>query len=108
MHWSEQWADQLIERFPDKPTLVCAAGISPSGAVHIGNFREIVTVHFVARALEKRGRDVRFIFSWDDFDRFRKVPAGLDPAFEKFIGMPYVEVPCPFGWIYSKVKNAPV
>ncbi|MFE0555921.1 lysine--tRNA ligase [Paenibacillus sp. NPDC058910] len=97
MHWSEQWADLLIERFPDKPTLVCAAGISPSGAVHIGNFREIVTVHFVARALEKRGRDVRFIFSWDDFDRFRKVPAGLDPAFEKFIGMPYVEVPCPFG-----------
>lgn len=97
MHWSEQIAEQLLERFQGKHTFVCAAGISPSGAVHIGNFREIVTVYFVTKALRKRGKDVRFIFSWDDFDRFRKVPAGLDPGYERYIGMPYAEVPCPFG-----------
>ncbi|OMF70793.1 lysine--tRNA ligase [Paenibacillus glucanolyticus] len=97
MHWSERIANELIERYPDRQTYVCAAGISPSGAVHIGNFREIVTAYFVTKALRKQGRKVRFIFSWDDFDRFRKVPAGVDPGFEQYIGMPYVEVPCPFG-----------
>lgn len=97
MHWSEQIANELMERFPDRQTFACASGISPSGAVHIGNFREIVTVYFVVKALRKRGKEVRFIFSWDDFDRFRKVPAGLGLGFEQYIGMPYSEVPCPFG-----------
>ena len=97
MHWAYSTANRLMEQHPDRGTFVCASGISPSGAVHIGNFREIVTTYFVARALEKSGKRVRFIFSWDDFDRFRKVPAGIDPAFEQYIGMPYTEVPCPYG-----------
>ncbi|MGL6103209.1 MAG: hypothetical protein ACRC00_08600, partial [Exiguobacterium acetylicum] len=40
MHWAEHTARTIIERQPDKETYVCAAGISPSGPVHIGNFRE--------------------------------------------------------------------
>ncbi|CAG7626400.1 lysine--tRNA ligase [Paenibacillus allorhizosphaerae] len=97
MHWAYSIANRLIEQHPDRSTFVCASGISPSGAVHIGNFREIVTTYFVVRALEQSDQNLRFIFSWDDFDRFRKVPAGIDPAFEKYIGMPYSEVPCPYG-----------
>jgi lysyl-tRNA synthetase class 1 len=97
MHWAEKIANQLIENHPERHTFVCASGISPSGSVHIGNFREIVTTYFVTKALGKYGKNVRFIFSWDDFDRFRKVPMHIDPAFDKYIGMPYSEVPCPFG-----------
>ncbi|RKN84560.1 lysine--tRNA ligase [Paenibacillus ginsengarvi] len=97
MHWSEKIANQLIEAHPERDTFVCASGISPSGSVHIGNFREIVTTYFVTKALQKHGKKVRFLFSWDDFDRFRKVPAGVDRSFERYIGMPYSEVPCPFG-----------
>ena len=33
MHWSEEIAQRIIERKPDKEEYVCAAGISPSGSI---------------------------------------------------------------------------
>lgn len=97
MHWAKKMANQLIQNHPERQTFVCASGISPSGSVHIGNFREIVTTSLVVKALRQAGKEVRFIFSWDDFDRFRKVPANVDPGFGQYIGMPYSQVPCPYG-----------
>ena len=97
MHWAYEKAQELIEKYPEKDMFVCASGISPSGSVHIGNFREVVTTYFVAQSLKRLGKNVRFIFSWDDFDRLRKVPKNVDPSFEKYIGMPYSEVPDPHG-----------
>ncbi|MGQ0439530.1 hypothetical protein ACT4UT_20160 [Bacillus sp. B-TM1] len=49
MHWAYEVAHELIRKHPNKETFVCASGISPSGSVHIGNFREIVTTYFVFR-----------------------------------------------------------
>lgn len=74
-HWADQAAQRTLAAHPDADTIVVAAGITPSGVVHIGNFREVITVDLVARALRDRGVNVRFIYSWDDFDVFRKVPA---------------------------------
>ncbi len=56
MHWSEEIAQRIIERSPDKEEYVCAAGISPSGSIHIGNFRDVATPLFVVRALRKMGK----------------------------------------------------
>ena len=53
MHWSEEIADLLIKRDPDKEEYVCAAGVSPSGSVHIGNFRDFATPLFVVKSLKK-------------------------------------------------------
>ncbi|MCM1992146.1 lysine--tRNA ligase [Oceanirhabdus seepicola] len=97
MHWAQRIAEDLIRKYPEKEVFVCASGISPSGSVHIGNFREIITTYFVVRALQKLGKKTRFIFSWDDFDRFRKVPKNIDSSYEKYIGMPYSEIPDPYG-----------
>ncbi len=97
MHWAYKVAKELISKYPNKDTFVCASGISPSGSVHIGNFREVVTTHFVVKALTSFGKKTRFIFSWDDFDRFRKIPSNIDSSFEKYIGMPYSEIPDPHG-----------
>lgn len=97
MHWAYRIAEELIRENQERETFVCASGISPSGSVHIGNFREVVTTYFVVRALQKLGKKTHFIFSWDDFDRFRKVPQNVDASFEKYIGMPYSAIPCPFG-----------
>ena len=47
MHWSDKIADTIIRRNPDKEEYVCAAGISPSGSIHIGNFRDIAPCLFV-------------------------------------------------------------
>lgn len=100
MHWSEEIAAKIIEKSPEKEEYVCAAGISPSGSVHIGNFRDIATAYFVCKALRKAGKKAKMLFSWDEFDRLRKVPANVAAVrddFEQYIGMPYVDVPDPFG-----------
>jgi lysyl-tRNA synthetase class 1 len=101
MFWAEKIADQIIERRPDKEEYVCAAGISPSGSIHIGNFRDIATSLMVVKALQKRGKKAKLLFSWDEYDRMRKVPKNVqavdpDGEFEKYIGCPYVDVPNPF------------
>lgn len=101
MHWAERIADEIIRKKPDKEEYVCAAGISPSGSIHIGNFRDIATALFVAKALIKKGKKAKLLFSWDEFDRFRKVPKNVqdvDPEgkFEAYIGRPYTDVPNPF------------
>ncbi len=100
MHWSDEIAAKIIARRPDKEEYVCAAGISPSGSVHIGNFRDIATSFFVVKALERAGKKARLLFSWDEFDRLRKVPKNVSAVrddFEQYIGYPYVDVPDPFG-----------
>lgn len=94
-HWSELFADEVIRNSPDKKTYTCAAGISPSGTIHFGNFRDVATSFGVFQELKNRGKKVKIIFSWDDFDRFRKVPEGLDNSFEKYIGFPLTSVPSP-------------
>lgn len=96
-HWSEVFADRVIEKFPDKEVYTFAAGISPSGIVHFGNLRDVITSFAVCKELQKRGKRTRIIFSWDDFDRFRKVPNGIDSSFVEYIGLPLTKVPCPDG-----------
>ena len=103
MHWAEKLAREIIERNPNKEEYVCAAGISPSGSVHIGNVRDIATSYYVVRALQKLGKKARLLFSWDEYDRLRKVPsniAKIAEGFEQYLGMPYAEIPDPYG-IYS-------
>ncbi|MDE7209401.1 MAG: lysine--tRNA ligase [Clostridia bacterium] len=106
MHWAESIAQKIIQRNPNKEEYVCAAGISPSGSIHIGNFRDIATSYFVARSLRKMGKKAKLLFSWDEFDRLRKVPvnvAKVNDDMEKYIGCPYVDVPNPFS--NSDAKN---
>jgi len=95
--WSDQIAYGVTQKFPDRDVYTCASGISPSGLVHAGNFREIITTDFVVKSLERLGEDVRFIYSWDDYDRFRKVPDNVPEEWEQYIGLPLTEVPDPEG-----------
>ena len=94
-HWADQMANQIIREKGDLESYTCASGITPSGTVHLGNFREIITVDLVVRALRDRGKNVRFIYSWDDYDVFRKVPLNMpDPEIlEKYLRYPITEVP---------------
>ena len=75
--WAYEIAERIIRERPNEEVYTIATGVSPSGFIHIGNFREVVTPYFVAQALKKLGKKVRFMFSFDDFDRFRKVPADI-------------------------------
>lgn len=97
MFWVDEIAEQVIATYPDAQEFTCASGISPSGEVHMGNLREVLTTWFVVKALRERGKNVRFIFSWDNYDRLRKVPADIDQSFSKYVGMPLDRIPDPFG-----------
>lgn len=97
--WVSRIADNVERNTPDGQ-IVVASGVSPSGPIHMGNLREIMTSHFVADELERRGRNVRFILFWDDYDRFRKVPfgvPGVDETWAQYIGQPLSDVPAPHG-----------
>ena len=55
----------------------------------------------VCKAIEKQGKKARLLFSWDDFDRCRKIPANVQAVvgdtYDKYIGTPYVDIPDPWG-----------
>jgi lysyl-tRNA synthetase class 1 len=97
--WVTRAADDAIrhaERLGADRVITCASGASPSGPIHLGNLREFLTVHFVAEEIRRRGLPVRHLHSWDDYDRFRKVPAGVDPSWADHIGRPLSAVPDPW------------
>ncbi len=109
--WVSRLADEVIaeaeRRAPGKvtsgaaaPGIVCASGLSPSGPIHLGNLREIMVPHLVADEIKRRGIDCVHLLSWDDYDRFRKVPAGVDPSWNEHIGKPLTSVPAPPGSPY--------
>ncbi|NEB74697.1 lysine--tRNA ligase [Streptomyces sp. SID14478] len=104
--WVSRYADDVIaeseRRAPGKPVVV-ASGLSPSGPIHLGNLREVMTPHLVADEIRRRGYTVRHLISWDDFDRYRKVPNGVpgtDASWADHIGKPLTSVPAPAGSAY--------
>ena len=102
--WADQIAEKVIKEKKNKKTFVCAAGIGVSGTLHIGNFRDAITTDLVVKALQDKGKKVKFVYSWDDFDRFRKVPVGISKEYEKYIGMPVSDFPSPFDKKLSYAK----
>ncbi|MDR1838741.1 MAG: lysine--tRNA ligase [Treponema sp.] len=97
-HWADEAATKIIFEKGEKDLYTCASGITPSGTVHIGNFREIISVELVVRALRDMGKNVRFIYSWDDYDVFRKIPKNMpkQDELEKYLRFPITMVPDPW------------
>ena len=56
-----------------------------------------MTPHLVADEIRRRRARGRHLITWDDYDRFRKVPAGIDPSWAEHIGKPLTAVPAPPG-----------
>ena len=98
-HWADIAALRVTKERGEKDRYVVASGITPSGTVHVGNFREVVTVDLVARALQSLGKQVHFLYSWDNFDTFRKVPKNVpDPAaFKAYLRQAISRIPDPWG-----------
>ncbi len=107
VHWADINADKIIREKGEKETYVCASGITPSGTVHIGNFREIISVDLVVKALRDKGKNVRFIYSWDDYDVFRKVPVNMpkQDLLKEYLRKPITLVPDTMGK-YSSYAEA--
>ncbi|QBX55760.1 lysine--tRNA ligase [Nocardioides seonyuensis] len=94
--WVSRAADDAVRHAGEGKPVTVSSGASPSGPVHLGNLREFLTTHFVADELRRRGLEVRHLHVWDDFDRFRKVPAGVPASWSEHIGRPLTAVPDPW------------
>lgn len=94
MHWADVIAERLIE---EEKKHIIATGITPSGHIHVGNMREILTGDLIHRALLERGGNSTLLYVGDSFDPLRKVYPFLDRRYQRYVGMPLSEVPCPCG-----------
>jgi lysyl-tRNA synthetase class 1 len=91
------WADAKISHVsPDRHQLI-ATGITPSGPIHLGNMREVMTGDMIYKALKNRGVDAELVYVADDFDPLRKVYPFLSDSYQKYVGWPISDIPCPCG-----------
>jgi len=102
-HWIERIADELKEW--DVDSHVVASGTSISGSIHIGNSCDVFIANSVGKALKREGATSKTIWIADDHDPLRKVPFPLPESYEKYLGVPYSQIPCPEGCCDSFVEH---
>ncbi len=95
-YWLDQIVAQIMEARPDGE-IVVESGHAPSGYYTVGTLREVLTASAIALRLNQLGRKAKHIDFVDDFDAFRKVPAGVPEEWKQYIGMPLYLVPDPTG-----------
>ena len=94
-HWADAVASEVAAA--GRPPVI-STGISPSGEIHIGNMREVLTADAVYRALNDLGLKSGFHFVADNFDPLRKVSPFLDhDTYAPLVGRPLSEIRCPCG-----------
>jgi len=91
------WADVAAEKLADRSPHTVATGITPSGQIHLGNMREVMTADAVFRAILSRGGEARLIYIADTYDPLRRLYPFLPKSFEEHVGKPLSEIPCPEG-----------
>jgi len=92
VHWADVFAEKLMEK---REKHILATAITPSGPIHIGNMREVLTAETVYRALDNKGEDAELIYIGDTYDPLRKVYPFLPSSYKQFIGKPLSDIPCP-------------
>ena len=102
MHWADAFTRDLTGQ------QVISTGISPSGPIHVGNMREILTGDLIYKASVDKGLNSRFIYLCDDMDPLRKVYPFLPQTYSQYVGKPLCAIPAPTGdGIYSEYFLAP-
>ncbi len=94
MHWADVAAARLLERGKHH---VISSGITPSGPIHVGSMREILTADAVARAVRNAGGEAELVYVADTADPLRKVYPFLNDSYAEWIGYPLAEIPAPEG-----------
>ena len=95
MHWADVVAEKLLESGKEH---VISSGITPSGPIHLGSMREILTADAIVRSVNNKGGKAKLIYVADNADPLRKVYPFLDSEkYEEFVGRPLAEIPAPEG-----------
>jgi len=94
IHWADVIAEDLLRRGRRHRI---ATGITPSGPIHLGNLREMLTADAVRRAVIDKGGEAEMLYIADTFDPLRKRYPFLPKEYEEYVGMPLSEIPDPEG-----------
>jgi lysyl-tRNA synthetase class 1 len=95
-HWADLLADDISDQRGHHH--VINTGITPSGEIHIGNMREVVTADAIHRVLSERGEGSHLLYIADTYDPLRHVYPFLDrQRYLHEVGKPLSEIPCPCG-----------
>ncbi|EQD81100.1 lysyl-tRNA synthetase, partial [mine drainage metagenome] len=87
------WADATVKDQQGKQTV--STGISPSGPIHLGNLREIITGDLLFRACRDKGLESKLLYLADDMDPLRKRYPFLSEDYELQVGKPLRNIPSP-------------
>jgi lysyl-tRNA synthetase, class I len=111
-YWLDQIAAKIMAAHPEGE-IVVESGHAPSGYYTVGTLREVLTASAIALRLNQLGRTAKHVDFVDDFDAFRKVPAGVPETWKQYIGVPLYMVPDPTGrheswaaWLTSEFYGA--
>ena len=96
MHWSKVIAKEIVDSRRETKHVV-ATGITPSGAIHVGNLREIIIGDAVHTALRDMDVDAKLIYVADTFDPLRRRYPFLPKDYETQVGKTLSEIPDPEG-----------
>ena len=95
MHWADVVAEKLLESGKEH---VISSGITPSGPIHLGSMREILTADAIVRSVNEKGGSAKLVYIADNADPLRKVYPFLDEEkYREFVGKPLAEIPAPEG-----------
>ncbi|MBD3164073.1 lysine--tRNA ligase [Candidatus Woesearchaeota archaeon] len=104
MHWADRIALQVKQRVEKNEFLkkvvkkngcIVYDEKTPSGTIHVGSARGWVIHDCVAKALRDLGAKAKFILSSDDMDPYDKPNKELDESWDKYLGMPFRDIPSP-------------
>lgn len=94
-HWADELANRIIASGSYLPYWVDDMK-TPSGRVHIGSVRAVVTHNLIYRALQDKGQAVTFSYVLDDHDPMDSLPVYLNQEeFRPHLGKPLHEIPSP-------------
>jgi len=95
MHWADKVAEKLLESGKEH---VISSGITPSGPIHLGSMREILTADAIVKAVNEKGGEAKLVYIADNADPLRKVYPFLDEKkYNDKVGLPLAEIPAPKG-----------
>ena len=96
MFWADTIVEDILKTSPEKKEFIIRDEKTPSGRVHIGSVRGVMVHGIIAQILEERGKKVRFIYEFNDFDPMDGLPIYLEKAkYKPEMGKSLKDIPSP-------------
>jgi lysyl-tRNA synthetase class 1 len=89
------WADEEASLLPPDRPHVIRDSKTPSGSVPISGLRGPIITDALYRTFKKRGLDVRYVFTIDDYDPMDSASMKQKAGMAQHMGKPLCEIPSP-------------